>query len=167
MNARPAYVPAGRYRRSPYRAPYRTLVPYGVPIWPGPWLGFSGFDYSDTTGYDDSAITPYSPDYGEGYAPQPAEQQQQSTDVPYQPFFGNSQSSNQPQSPIGEQAVTLVFRDHRPNEVIHNYLLTGTTLTVWDQNPRNIPVNQLDIAATEKTNHDAGVDFYLPGDIRQ
>ena len=58
--------------------------------------------------------------------------------------------------------MTLVFKDGRPVEQIHNYILTRTMLTVWDEHHRVIPVDQLDLAATEKVNHDAGVDFQLP-----
>jgi hypothetical protein len=65
-------------------------------------------------------------------------------------------------TPAPEEAVTLVFKDGRPAEQVHNYLLTRTTLYVQDQNRRSIPVDQLDLAATEKTNRDAGIDFAVP-----
>ena len=61
-----------------------------------------------------------------------------------------------------EDAVTLVFKDGRPSEQIHNYILTRTTLYVRDQHHRDIPLDQLDFAATQKLNRDAGVDFQLP-----
>jgi hypothetical protein len=57
--------------------------------------------------------------------------------------------------------VTLVFKDGRPAEHIHNYLLTRTTLYVQDGRRREIPVDELDLAATVKVNHEAGVDFQL------
>jgi hypothetical protein len=59
-------------------------------------------------------------------------------------------------------AVTLIFKDGRPPEHIHNYLLTPTTLFVGDQQRRTIPVDQLDLTATAQVNQDAGVDFRLP-----
>ena len=59
-------------------------------------------------------------------------------------------------------AVTLVFKDGRPSQKIHNYALTRTTLYVTDGRPREIPVAALDMAATEKTNREAGVSFRLP-----
>lgn len=61
-----------------------------------------------------------------------------------------------------EDAVTLIFKDGRPPEKIHNYALTRTTLYVRDQHRRDIPVEDLDLAATEKVNRDAGVAFQLP-----
>lgn len=59
-------------------------------------------------------------------------------------------------------AVTLVFKDGRPPETIHNYALTRSTLYVTDGRRREIPVADLDLAATEKANREAGVSFELP-----
>jgi hypothetical protein len=59
-------------------------------------------------------------------------------------------------------AVTLVFKDGRPSEKIHNYALTRTTLYVTDAHHYEIPVADLDLAATEKANREAGVSFQLP-----
>jgi hypothetical protein len=65
-----------------------------------------------------------------------------------------------PQRP--ETAVTLVFKDGRPAEEIHNYILSRTTLTILDNRSRQIPVGDLDLAATEQANRGSGVDFHLP-----
>jgi hypothetical protein len=177
MNGRSPYVPSGSYRRSRYREPYRSAFAFGGLPWYGPWLdpwGSDFLDYPDDSAYDNGAITPYAPDYGgQGYDYPPADQPNQDQMAPpanYQPYYGTQQpdprSVPRSNAPVNDEAVTLIFKDHRPNQVIHNYVLTGTTLTVWDRNPRNIPVNEIDIAATEKTNRDAGVDFYLPGDLK-
>ena len=61
-----------------------------------------------------------------------------------------------------DQAVTLIFKDGRAPETIHNYALTRKTLYVTDARPREIPVAALDLAATEKVNRAAGVRFQLP-----
>jgi hypothetical protein len=58
--------------------------------------------------------------------------------------------------------VTLIFNDGRPSEQIHNYLLTATTLTVLDQKYREIPLGQINLAATEAKNRAEGIDFHLP-----
>jgi hypothetical protein len=79
---------------------------------------------------------------------------------PYQPNY--SQSPAPAPALVNQEAVTLVFKDHRPNEQIHNYMLSGTTLSILDHQHRDIPVTELDLAATEKANRDAGVDFHLP-----
>lgn len=59
-------------------------------------------------------------------------------------------------------AVTLVFKDGRSPEKIHNYALTRTMLYVTDAQPQEIPVADLDLPATEKVNNEAGVKFQLP-----
>ncbi len=64
--------------------------------------------------------------------------------------------------PLSEDAVTLIFKDGRPPEQIHNYVLTRTTLFVGDQRRRAIPTDQLDLVATARVNQEAGVDFQLP-----
>jgi hypothetical protein len=65
--------------------------------------------------------------------------------------------------PEPEEAVTLVFKDGRAPEQIHNYMLTRTTLYVQDEHRREIAVGDLDLDATRKANKDAGVEFQLPG----
>ncbi len=152
FSARQAYTGASRYRR-PYLSPYGARIPYGLPGGIGPYF----IGYPDALGYDDSST---SPDYApEGYDAQPAEQGQPAPPGPYQP---TSDLSHQSPAPGSEEAVTLVFKDGRPPEQIHNYVLTRTTLYVGDQHRRDIPTDQLDLAATAKVNHDAGVDFHLP-----
>jgi hypothetical protein len=102
------------------------------------------------------------PDYGPPQYPAPPDEQ---TGVAppeaYRPAYAQPQPPPEPES-----AVTLVFKDGRPNEQIHNYMLTRTTLYVQDEHRRVIPVADLDLAATQKVNKDAGVDFQLPGSGR-
>ncbi len=81
--------------------------------------------------------------------------------------FRPTYQRRQPSPDLGtEAAVTLVFNDGRPTEQIHNYMLTRKTLYVQEQRLREIPVDQLDLAATEKINQEARVDFHLPGTSR-
>ncbi len=56
----------------------------------------------------------------------------------------------------------MVFKDGRAPEKIQNYMLTRTTLYVQGAHLRQIAVADLDLAATQKVNRDAGVDFELP-----
>jgi len=149
---RPPYTGARRYRR-----PYLSIYGAGVPnVVPG-WLGAYPFGYSDTTSSDDSQTSQNSA--AEGSDAQPAEPYQPPPLEPYQPSSDLSRPSPAPGS---EVTVTLIFKDGRPPEQIHNYLLTRTTLYVGDPYHRDIPTSQLDLAATAKVNHDAGVDFHLP-----
>jgi hypothetical protein len=163
--ARRGYAGASRYRR-PYRSPYRAGYPYGVAPWTG-WVDPYLLDYPDDTGYDDSTT---SQDYAnDGYDSQPPDPQFPEKDQPppsppaYRPSYGQPNPSPAPES---EAAVTLVFKDGRPPEQIHNYMLSRSTLSVLDKHHREIPVDQLDLAATEKVNRDAGVDFRLPSDSK-
>jgi hypothetical protein len=111
--------------------------------------------YPDTIGDDDSQASPSNA--AEGNEAQPEDQGP--PPVPYQPTYDLPHPSAAAES---QEAVTLIFKDGRPPERIHNYLLTSTTLYVGDVPHRDIPTAQLDLAATAKVNHDAGVDFHLP-----
>ena len=156
--ARRGYLGTSRYGR-PYVPVYGVGLPYGLG-WYGPdcVMGFA-----DCGAYDGSVYAqPVAPvDYGTGYDPQPAPPVEQADASPYPPVAERSQAE-----PEAEDAVTLEFKDGRPAEQIHNYLLTRTTLYVQDGRRREIPVDELDLAATAKVNHEAGVDFQLPGAAR-
>jgi hypothetical protein len=152
--ARPAYSAVSPYRR-PYYRPYRARVPFVAPLWPG-WIGPGFLGYPDTTGYGDLAAPP---DYADPNESQPPDVGQPATSNLYPESVEPSRPSSALES---EQAVTLVFKDGRPPEQIHNYVLTRTTIYVRDQHHRDIPLDQLDLAATQRLNHDAGVDFQLP-----
>ncbi|AXC10821.1 hypothetical protein ACPOL_1475 [Acidisarcina polymorpha] len=94
---------------------------------------------------------PPGPGYDQqGYAPMPPRPE-------YQPQ--PSSSSEPPAQP----EVTLLFKDGRPPQQVQNYALTQTTLYVFDgAKRREIPLEQLDLEGTEKTNRDAGIDFQVP-----
>ena len=88
--------------------------------------------------------------------------QQQLEPAPPPPTTSTRHASPPQPAPPEEEAVTLVFKDGRPSEQIHNYALTRTMLYVRDQHRRDIPVDQLDLAATQKANQSNGVEFTLP-----
>jgi hypothetical protein len=151
--ARPAHSAVSPYRR-PYLRPYHARIPFVDPVWTG-WIGPGFLGYPDTTGYGDSTAPP---NYAEPYESQPPDVSQPATSNLYPESVEPSPPSSALES---EEAVTLVFKDGRPPEQIHNYVLTRTTLYVRDQHHRDIPLDQLDLAATQRLNHDAGVDFQL------
>jgi hypothetical protein len=124
-----------------------------------------GSDYYDGPGYynsysDSGYANPAPPaDYGpQAYPAPPVQQAEVVPPDAYRPAY------QKPLEP--EAAVTLVFKDGRPNQQIHNYMLTRTTLYVQDEHHREIPVGDLDLAATQKVNKNDGVDFQLPGAVR-
>jgi len=167
-NRRPSYPVGDRYRR-PWVPVYGLGVAYGGAGWYGAdCLVFAdcGYGYYDYGGQGYGYATPdaapavddsagYSADQGA----QPVQQAEATPSSAFRPAYQRPQPEPQPE----EDAVTLVFKDGRPNQQIHNYMLTRTTLYVQDERRREIPVDELDLAATEKANKDAGVEFRLPG----
>jgi hypothetical protein len=143
------YNGASRYRR-----PYRARFGYGVPYLGAAWIAPNYLAYPDTTAYDDSEAAS---DYAAGYDnPQP---DQAPTPPPYPPYTEPPHAS----PPLAnEEIVTLIFKDGRSPQQIRNYAMTRTMLYVRDEHHRDIPLDQLDIDATQKVNRDAGVDFQLP-----
>ena len=130
---------------SPYAYPF-AYTDYG---WFDP--GYIDPGHTDAVPYDQASAQPTYPD--------PSLQQE-----PAAHPLANSPRYAPPRQPAPpeEEAVTLVFKDGRPSEQIHNYMLTRTMLYVQDQHRRDIPVDQLDLAATEKANQSNGVEFALP-----
>jgi len=150
--ARSAYPDHGRHRR-PYVSPYHTRYPYLLAT-PYGWIG------SDYLGYpDDSDASAAPADNAGPYDAQLPEPDQLAGNPPYMPQM---QSLSPPPVPLTQDAVTLVYKDGRPAEQIHNFVLTPTTLYVQDQQGRSIRVDQLDLEATAKANQEAGVSFQLP-----
>ena len=119
-------------------------------------IGGYPYGYGDSMGSDDSQA---SAECCSRWKRCPAAALQPPALEPSQPSAGISQQS---QAPGSQDAVTIIFKDGRPPEQIHNYLLTRTTLYVNDSYRHDIPTSQLDLIATAKVNHDAGVDFSLP-----
>lgn len=161
---------------------FRIYPGYGFPVYGFPgyglsYLSFDGledpdlYDYYDqgagapppTEAYPGDESQYMGPPEGiaQGYiSPPPPEQPQ-----PYpaqQPYPAVRAQAPPVPALQPEEAVTLIFKDGRAPEQIHNYALTRTTLYVTDGRPRQIPVSQLDLAATEKVNREAGVEFQLP-----
>jgi len=137
-----------------------------------PWLG--GYDpyFSGSSGDNDNSNAQAAPsDSGGGY-PDGQGEPYQNADYGQNP--GGDYGPPAPRGPYPppavahptalpeNDAVTLVFKDGRPPEQVHNYVMTRTTIYVQDEHRHNIPVDQLDIAATAKTNQEAGVDFQVP-----
>jgi len=136
--------------------------------------GAENYAANGDEGYDGSSgpVAPGQPDYADGtdgyppgepnvggpVAPPPGPP---AARMPYRPSAGEPQQFAAPEA---EGAVTLIFKDGRPPEQIHNYVLTQTTLYVGDGRRHEIALDQIDVAATEKVNREAGVDFRLPGE---
>jgi hypothetical protein len=156
---------------------YANGVYLAPPYVLNPWL-WNDSGYGDDSG--DNADANVSPNYDQGYGdpgsgPGPAAYGPPTASArpdydprpnpPAPPAGASSALKSSAVAPsIAEDrpTVTLVFKDNRPAQQVHNYALTRTTLYVLDGHSREIPLDQLDVAATIKTNHEAGIDFQLP-----
>jgi hypothetical protein len=145
----------------PYRPRYGIGVPYGYPGWPGWGNSYAG-GYPDTS--DNSEPAPDADYSAEGNETESFDQGQ-AAPPPYPNAYpyGYPYAPHPAATPANEEAVTLVFKDGRPREQVHNFVLTANTLTDLDHHYRNIPLDQIDVAETVKLNREAGVEFYVPG----
>jgi hypothetical protein len=105
--------------------------------------------YEEAPPYPNYAATPYAP---QDTAPaQPAAQS-----VPRATPAGAV-----PAEPV--EPLTVIFKDGRKSQQIRNYMLTATVLTNLDrQHYQQIPLDQIDVAATEQANRIHGIDFHVP-----
>jgi hypothetical protein len=152
------------------------------------WIGIGPYGcYDDSFVYNDWDNDEFGPDcygYGYGYDDQLPLQGDQGPPVIYDEDNGYTGAPNgygtpppppdyvppgyeppaqRPKpAPMNDIATTIVFKDGRPSEQIHNYALTQTNLYVMDQERRDIPLDQIDLAATEKANRAVGVEFQVP-----
>lgn len=73
-----------------------------------------------------------------------------------------------PSAPEVEEPLTLIFKNGRAPERIQNYIMNSSTLTNLDrQHYEQIPLDEIDMAATEQTNRTRGVDFQVPTASRE
>lgn len=169
------------HSRSRYRSPYRGYGGYGVPyvysssVWLAPWeLGYPGFEgYTDGEGDDSGAAAQTTTD--QNYAAEPSGYPDQNEAREEYVPEGAASRPNYPSSygnppppvaaPSPEPELTVIFRDGHTQQ-IRNYALTPTTLIVLDQaasgRQQRIALDQVDVAATERSARDAGLDFHPP-----
>ncbi len=173
----PGYEPG--YDQGQYYSPdqYNGFDPQGNPPEPPPY-SIQGQAQGDDEYADPYQADPNQAGRTQSDGHQPGQYPNQvPPGAPYQPYYapqnlpsGSAQGylarpaarSAYRQRVPDQTAVVLVFKDGRPNQTIHNYLINGSTLTVWDQSAHDIPVDELNIEATRALNRDKGVDFLLP-----
>jgi hypothetical protein len=134
---------------------------YSYPTWPGygyPWVIDPGFyDWGDdygTPAYDQGGAVASPALYPDEENAAPAEQAIASARVAIP-------------APPPEQPLTVIFRDGRPPVKMQNYMMTSKVLIDLDsQHYQQIPLDQVDEAATQRANSAEGVDFQIPGASR-
>jgi hypothetical protein len=80
-----------------------------------------------------------------------------------QDAYARRQPAREEEHSAPSAATVLVFRDQHRQEV-NNYAISGGTLWVLSDHiaAKKIPLNELDLAATTKTNDERGVEFQVP-----
>jgi hypothetical protein len=74
-----------------------------------------------------------------------------------------NEPTTRPASAALEEPLTLIFKDGRTPRKMQNYIMNAKALTDLDpQHFERIPLDQIDVAATEEFNRARGVDFELP-----
>ncbi|MGB7267210.1 MAG: hypothetical protein WBC92_16965 [Terracidiphilus sp.] len=75
--------------------------------------------------------------------------------------------SGAPSAPVSGQTLTVIFKSGRAPVKMQNYMMTAKLLTDLDsQHYEQIPIDQIDVAATERVNRATGVGFQIPGASR-
>jgi hypothetical protein len=142
---------------------YPAWLGYGYPYLFDPGFydwGDSGDYGTGDYGYDQGAAAPYDE------APYP-----QYGDVPDQGYAGElppwnpqlAAESGPISEPVAAEPLTVVFKSGRAPMKMQNYMMTAKILTDLDsQHYERIPVDQIDIAATQQANASAGIEFQIP-----
>jgi hypothetical protein len=183
FNAAPQYrwngagVARGGWRSPVYdgRRGYRPVYPnsrYRRPYYP--------YFYSNSTylapgllnSYWDSDYGYYGDDSSTVAAQQPQSQGEEAYEQQPSPDYGPYQGQDVPPPPPGPvepvplAETTLIFKDGHSQQV-HNYAMTQTILYVLDDassgRRTEIPLDKIDLEATQRTNRDAGIEFNVPG----
>lgn len=158
----------GRHATSysgPYPYFYSGLVPlgYGLPYAYGLPLGYGLTGDSD----QQESVSSIPPPAQTAYADSPSGVAADASPEVFSsapPLFRPMYQEPSVAAPVHPQpATTLIFKDGRPPEQVHNYALTATTLYALDGEMRQeIALSLLNVPATIAANHAAGVDFALP-----
>lgn len=156
----------------------RPYYAYGYPYGYYPYLnvidpGFYDWSLPGDSGDGQGGAASYAPyaDYGDAYAagqqspyysPEPYPQQEnEQAPMPSggRPAYPGAASG----APAAEESVTLIFKNGRAPETVRNYMMNAKALIDLDQQHyEQIPLDQIDIAATKQANRARGLDFQVP-----
>jgi hypothetical protein len=138
-----------------------SLMPFAVPVYIPYAIGYEPDEYENAPEETDAgeSTLAYGPGQVEGdrsgpvsedsYSGPPADEDQ-------------AQATEMPEPVTPQPATVLVYKDGHHAQVV-NYAILGDALFAFDdEQTRKIPLSDLDLAATEKANDAAGVDFKLP-----
>jgi hypothetical protein len=186
---RPSYSPAAALSRGPdpyhardrfdaRRRQFRDWYINSYPYWSGyPYLlnpnfynlGLYDWSDSDNSTYDNSQAGGYESDQApDSYL---YDQNGPAPDYPPYPNQGYAapnqiaQAAATPPSPA--QPLVVIFKTGRDPMKIQNYMMTAKFLTDLDsQHYEQIPLDEINLAATQNFNKVAGVEFQVPFSVR-
>lgn len=144
---------------------------------PGSYESDSSQPGSDESGnYEPGSYEPGS------YEPGSYEPDQDGPPPPYPPPYPNQGPPYSNDAPLAQagaaapavpapalsaQPLTVIFKGGRAPIEVENYLMTAKVLTDLDsEHYEQIPLDQIDLAATKRFNTFAGVDFQIPAPSR-
>ena len=180
-------------RRRQFQRWYVSTYPYwpGFPYLLDPNfynLGLYDWGDSDDSAYDNSASGSYESDssqpssyepgsYDSAQAPNSYISDQDGPPPLYPPYPNQSYpaplaqagaaASAVPAPAVSAQPLTVIFLGGRAPIEVENYLMTAKVLTDLDsEHFEQIPLDQIDLAATKRFNTFAGVDFQIPAPSR-
>jgi hypothetical protein len=183
---RPSYTPAAaglsrgsdRDRFDARRRQFRDWYVNSYPYWSGyPYLlnpNFYNLGLYDWSDPDNSDSASYEPDGSQPGSYLTDQSYDQSGSVPDYPPYPNQgyAAPNQivpaaPDAPSPAQPLTVFFKSGRDPMKIQNYLITTKVLTDLDsEHYEQIPLDEINLAATQNFNRVAGVDFQVPLSVR-
>ncbi len=157
---------------------------YGYAGWGGypGWGWYGGLGWDDSSYYADNSypydsnsaqsypsyvyVTPNgSSDDSQAYQAQQDEINRLNNEVDRLQAQGQSQNpASRPQGKTTEihAETVLIYRDGHAEEV-ENYAIVGKTIWVFNESrAKKIPLADLDLAATKRSNEDRGIDFVVP-----
>jgi hypothetical protein len=153
-------------RRRQFHNWYANTYPYwsGYPYLLNPNLYNLGlYDWSDS---DNSASASYESDSSQTGSYEP-DQNGSAPDYPPYPNQGYAAPNQIAQASVGApapaQPLTVFFKSSRSPMEIQNYMMTAKILTDLDsEHYEQIPLDEINLAATQNFNKVAGVDFQVP-----
>jgi len=148
-----------------------------------PYVADPGFYDWGATDYSENEQGQYAdvpPDQGPGYGPEapypgngeaPYLQQQENAQPgpvtapvgPQRQEYHFATASPTAPSPIASKPLTVIFKGGRAPEKMQNYMVNSSSLTNLDsEHFEKIPLDQIDVAATQQANRSSGIDFQVP-----
>lgn len=94
--------------------------------------------------------------------PEPAEEQPAPSATSQPAPLGPTAATASPAPLRPEDPITIVFKDGRPPLQVSNYALTRNAILLTSPRLHEISLTEVDLPATERVNHDAGLEFALP-----